>query len=171
MIYLLADTHFNHAFLVDEGLRLAEFDREMWRGLEQMPVDAWLIHLGDASIGDDDAVHRRINEVCPAFRRVLVRGNHDQRSPGWYLERGWSHVTDGMVLWRFGLRILFTHEPVPLPGWIDLNIHGHLHAGVHRGPACKDGKRLLVSCEQDGYMPRSLRFFMKKHLRMQEEKL
>ena len=153
MIYLIADTHFNHQFLVDNGLRLGDYDRRLWRALKGMPESAWLIHLGDVSIGHDDEIHRELNRVCPAGHRVLVRGNHDSRGMGWFLERGWSHVTDGMIMHRYGLEILFTHEPCrDLPAWIDVNIHGHLHAGVHRGNVLEDGRHVLISCETTGYV-------------------
>lgn len=152
MYCLLSDTHFNHAMLVEKGYRPAGFENRFWRDL-QNARSFILIHLGDVSIGLDRETHERFIRESPAKQNILIRGNHDGRSAHWYLERGWDHVSDGMILYRFGLKILFTHRPVEVPDWIDVNVHGHLHSGVHRGPEWDDGKHVHISCEELGYQP------------------
>jgi len=157
MIYLIADTHFNHTFMVDVGLRVAECDRKLWRSLAQLREADTLYHLGDVSIGDDANVHRMLNELCAAKRRILVRGNHDQRGLPWFYEKGWTAVMDGAILTRFGKTFLLSHMPSELPHWIDVNIHGHIHAGVHRR-GIDDGRHVNVSCEVTDYKPVALEY-------------
>jgi hypothetical protein len=39
----------------------------------------------------------------------------------------------------------------------DLNIHGHLHLGVHHGDVIADGRHILISVEHLQYQPIPLR--------------
>lgn len=156
MIYLLADPHFYHQNLVEWGIRKSGYEEQLWAGLKSMSPNSMLVCLGDVTLSDDVYIHSRLNEECPAQQRVLIIGNHDSRSIWWYLRHGWSHATYGMLLERFGLKILFTHRPVDLPDWIDWNIHGHYHR-YHKPSDQDDGKHIVVSCETQGYQPLSLK--------------
>lgn len=156
MIYVLADPHFYHKNLVEWDIRKLGYEESLWSGLQEMPSNSMLVCLGDVCLRDDDYIHSRLNKGCPAQHRVLILGNHDSRSIWWYLRRGWSHVAYGMIIERFGLKILLTHRPVELPEWIDWNIHGHYHR-YQKPPTEDDGKHIVVSCEILGYKPVTLK--------------
>jgi calcineurin-like phosphoesterase family protein len=53
----------------------------------------------------------------------------------------------------FGKRVVFTHEPLDRVDPWDVNIHGHLHRGVHRGDVISDGRHILISVEHLQYQP------------------
>ena len=124
-IYLVSDTHFNHLKMWEYG-REIDFEFKLYKNLMELTEADTLIHLGDVCIGKDLDVHRIIisNLRC---RKILVRGNHDNKSINWYLDNGWDLVVDKMTMRYKGKKILFTHIPHELSFSYDINIHGHLH--------------------------------------------
>lgn len=123
-VYLISDTHFNHARIATYCDRPPDFTERIirnWRHTVR-PEDL-VIHLGDVFIGGVAGWR----EVYPQLtgRKILVRGNHDrQRSPTWWMENGFDAVNDGMVF----RGVWLTHEPATSrAGGCDLNVHGHLH--------------------------------------------
>lgn len=129
--WILTDTHFNHLKLEQVGSRMGDWQDRLWRGISSIPWDDVFIHLGDVSLGNDEAVHRRIAS-CPARSRILVRGNHDTESTDWYLDTGWSFVCDGFELAYMGYRLWFSHRPQLRMGEFTHNFHGHTHGDRHR---------------------------------------
>lgn len=156
-IWLITDTHFGHEGLMcPEAGRPKDYAARIRRSLGRIPADAVLIHLGDVCIGDDAEHH--YNHIAPlACKKWLVRGNHDKKSVGWYLEHGWDFVADAIVLNAFGEWIMFSHEPLAYEG---LNICGHLH--LHRPePNGDKTRRIVLRLETDGYQARPLRAVLK----------
>lgn len=137
-IYVMTDSHLGHQKLTDWGHRPEGFTNDILDGLRHRQADL-LIHLGDVCIGKDEYYHNTLAECAKGFKqRVLVKGNHDQKSYGWYLSHGWDFVTYSYSARYFGKHILFTHMPayghLQAPHFnYDLNLHGHLHGdGVRR---------------------------------------
>lgn len=153
--WLITDTHFNHQMLVDKGYRPADFNEQIidnWQRLV-LPVDT-VFHLGDVILSRQSEL-KGILEQLPG-RKVLIRGNHDRESDGWYERAGFAFVCQAVL---FG-GVYLTHAPqVTLPDGALINVHGHLHAGTHRtgGEAehCK-----LLALEVDGYAPVELMEFV-----------
>jgi calcineurin-like phosphoesterase family protein len=59
-------------------------------------------------------------------RKILCLGNYDEKSPVWYMERGFAFACRYFVF----RGIAFSHKPMaPLPPDCMLNIHGHVHRG------------------------------------------
>jgi len=147
--WVLADTHFGHRMLIDEGHRPDGYDTKiinLWRML--VKEDDLLIHLGDVALPDSDKEIWEIIQRLPG-RKILVMGNHDKRSAKWYMERGFAFACDAFEL----SNILFTHRPqLEIPAGIHHNVHGHLHSGEHRAFEALP-KHRLVSLEQSGYGP------------------
>ena len=164
-IYLITDTHFNHKKLIEYG-RPEDFDDLLYKGLKELPLDCLLIHLGDICIGNDEAVHRHINQATGSLiKKILVRGNHDKKSNNWYLEHGWDFVCEQFSDTYFGKKILFSHIPVAWDGYYDLNIHGHFHDSDHRRHekelmAIKNGYQKLLALEYTDYKPILLEKFI-----------
>ncbi len=133
-IYVTSDTHFGHKKLIEWG-RDPNFEELELRSHEKIGADDYLIHLGDFCIGKD-AEHHEVfmKRLAHVKHKVLVRGNHDHKSNGWYLEHGWSAVVDQMVMNLFGKTVVFSHIPVRPAKWfaMDYNVHGHTHGDHHR---------------------------------------
>ncbi len=85
-------------------------------------------------------------------KKILVRGNHDDKSLEKYTEMGWDFACDSIVMKLGGVVILFSHKP-RLGHRADINIHGHFH-DLHR----EDFSRLYLplSLEAMGYQPIAL---------------
>lgn len=133
MKYMLTtDTHFNHELIKEYCGRPDDFEKRIvngWKNLERSKHI--LIHLGDVAIGKVTEAHERY--IIPLdVKKILVRGNHDDKSNNWYLEHGWDWVCESMTFERGGKRILFSHEPKVWDGYWDINIHGHFHNANHR---------------------------------------
>lgn len=134
-IWVTSDTHFGHDKLIEWGrpenftaLELANLSKVLESG-------DYLIHLGDFCIGNDEDWHKLfMAETNHIQNRILVRGNHDKKSNGWYLSHGWSAIADQLVLRLFGKKIVFSHIPVDPDLWLatDYNVHGHTHGNSHR---------------------------------------
>lgn len=130
-IYTTSDTHFNHKKLIEYG-RPTDFEEKIKQNLFKLQGDL-LIHCGDFCIGEDENSMRIWREVTSGFKKtILVRGNHDNKSDSWYIERGFDFVCDKIETRYFGKRIIFSHIPLPREYGIDLNIHGHMHGNTHR---------------------------------------
>lgn len=121
--YVISDTHFNHTRICELTGRPADFNQliiKNWQAI--VNKDDLVIHLGDVILGRNSELKGIMGEL--PGRKLLVRGNHDREKPIWYLERGFTVVTDGIILHD----ILFTHEPeFILPKKVKWNVHGHLH--------------------------------------------
>jgi calcineurin-like phosphoesterase family protein len=152
-IYIISDSHFGHSKMEEWSLRPADFNERIWKGIEALPADAILIHLGDVTMGADHETAHRLVKL--PFKKWLVRGNHDNHSITWYVANGWDAVCDEMVLNIFGSRILLSHMPLPKREGILKNVHGHLHGGKSRErPDFYDEAYHVEVCpEVVGYQP------------------
>lgn len=138
------------------ALRPVDFNEKIWAGLDSLPEDSILIHLGDVTMSLDKEVHERL--ATYKFKKWLIRGNHDHHSVTWYVNNGWDSACDEMVLELFGNRILLSHAPLPKREGITKNIHGHLHGGKSRvRPEFYDDSYHVEVCpEVIGYQPAKL---------------
>jgi len=127
-IWLIADTHFFHDKLAEICDRPADFTvriTENWRRM--VSPDDMVIHLGDVAIGKRGPT-RELLQSLPG-RKILILGNHDHESVGWYIDSGFAMVCQSMVF----RNVLLTHAPSnELPANAVLNVHGHLHNNAHR---------------------------------------
>lgn len=127
-IWLITDTHFNHAKLVEYEGRPTDFTEQIiknWKGVVS-PADV-TIHLGDVIMSNAGSLSELLKAI--PGKKVLVRGNHDRRKPSWYLNHGFDFVCDSFLLDE----VWFTHIPADsLPDGARTNIHGHLHKNGHR---------------------------------------
>jgi calcineurin-like phosphoesterase family protein len=160
-IYLTTDTHFNHAKLHEVfGDRPADFEQKILKSHAELPIDCLLIHLGDFCRGNDQLMHNRWNRATGHINhRILIHGNHDNKSDSWYLAHGWDFVCRSTIMRLFGKNILFSHVPKDHTHYpsTDLNIHGHTHANDHRQSEYKDiydpSYHIEIALEMTGYKP------------------
>jgi calcineurin-like phosphoesterase family protein len=166
--WLITDTHLGHSNLVARGIRPANYEEKIWRGLDNcVKGDDLLVHLGDVAFGPyDDQINRRFTErKCLKW---LLIGNHDSRSMEWYLKRGWGVAAEVILLKQFGELIALSHRPLPYvegKAWYTLNIHGHCHTGVPDYAALGDengSHHRLIALELDGYQPLGLQWLVMK---------
>jgi calcineurin-like phosphoesterase family protein len=129
--YLIADTHLNHEKIKTWCDRPDDFTERLDKNVCQIvkPGDL-LIHLGDVGIGKTDSFMPTVQKwKALGMRLVLVRGNHDTKSPQFYMDNGFDFCCDAFVY----RGIWLTHKPWhgALPTGTHLNVHGHLHNVWH----------------------------------------
>ena len=129
--YLISDTHFGHKKMIEYCGRPNDFEEIIWNNLDKInDYENTLIHLGDFCIGQDEHFHSMFETY--KFKKILVLGNHDNKSNSWYLNKGWDFVCENFVNKYFGKKIMFSHTPLKLYNNEDLNIHGHFHNNLPR---------------------------------------
>lgn len=164
--YLIADTHFGHKRATEFG-RPKNFEQVILANLKKMtkPGDA-IVHLGDFAFGSDVKWMREFVKATKGRKRILVKGNHDQKSLSWYVDQGFDFACDGFSMKYGGQTILFTHIPDNYSPWeYTMNIHGHLHDNKHRAgeyPFVGQGEltHKLVSMEWQKCEPVELQKFI-----------
>ncbi len=153
--WVITDTHFGHHKMHDYCQRPEGFEAIILRRLECVRSDDVLIHLGDFCIYKDMEWHEDFMLACKG-RRWLVRGNHDNKSLGWYFGHGWDFVADEVSLDIFGKRVALSHKPITIHDNFDLNIHGHHHNTGHHPEDETTAKHRLLFIEHE-YAPVNLR--------------
>ena len=162
-VFLMSDTHLNHAKIATYCDRPANFtDLIIKRWNERVTWADTVIHLGDVAIGPRPLVENQLRQL--AGKKILVRGNHDRASScSWWMDHGFDFACDGL---RFR-DCWLTHEPdTSRAGGCELNIHGHLHNIWHGfAPNAGDEKNAtelrhlknpwqrLFACEYTNYYP------------------
>lgn len=130
-IFATSDTHFGHEKLTQWG-RPVDFGERLLASIAMNHGDL-LIHCGDFCIGNDEENIKVFMDKAKTFKRkILVRGNHDGKPDGWYMERGFDFVCNTFTAKYFGKRYIFSHAPLDKTPAFDRNIHGHLHGNSHR---------------------------------------
>lgn len=139
--WIITDTHFGHEAMHGFCQRPHNFEELILIACKRMVKEEdVIIHLGDVSMGEDVYWHELFVKSVPG-KKWLIKGNHDDKSNTWYLDRGWDFVGAKFQDRFFGKNILFSHTPVRYTEensslWItnsfDLNIHGHFHNSTHR---------------------------------------
>ena len=131
-IFIITDTHFGHANMIPYCGRPENFSELILSNLSKdIKSGDVLIHLGDICIKNDEYWHEQFNLNTKGIKKILVKGNHDNKSDSWYLEHGWDFVCQTLSTKVFGLKVIFSHMPVPLSD-NDLNIHGHFHNMINK---------------------------------------
>lgn len=160
-IWLTTDTHFGHVNMVKLCYRPEDFAEriiENWKKV--VAPDDVVIHLGDVAWYNKPWV----NDVLSTLpgKKILVRGNHDEKSLLYYMKNGFDFAVDSFAMMYRGLDILFTHEPV-LFHTHDINIHGHLH---NNKVMLKEPWSLhyLISLENNGYVMTNLDTLVRQEL-------
>lgn len=124
--YVISDTHFYHKNVI--ALSSRPFENVYL--MNQHMIKQWndtvkpgdtVIHLGDVSFSNKELT-KQIIEQLNGYK-ILVKGNHDQRSNGWFLDVGFNEVIKG--IYQIGNYVL-SHRPIEVDP-DQINIHGHIH--------------------------------------------
>ena len=130
--YLIADTHFGHANII-------EYEKRPFDTVEEM--DEKLIELWNSTVGKDDLIYvlgdftlsRRLCVIESLVKRlhgrkILIMGNHDTRKPKDYIQCGFEVATRKPMMVEPG--VILMHEPFDTPEYIASNyiyFYGHVH--------------------------------------------
>lgn len=140
--------------------RPEDYEEQIANSLSRLTSADVLIHLGDVCLGNDAEAHKKYIEPLKC-RKILVKGNHDQKSLSWYMEHGWGFACNRMTLDFGGETLHFSHIPLPPDDFFGRNIHGHLHNVEHRSyPKWYSERHSLVSLERQGYKAQRLDTFI-----------
>lgn len=164
-IFVISDTHFGHAnmlkFTRTNGDLLREFDDV--DHMNETIVNNWnnvvgdddiIYHLGDVYFADGHKVLPRLKG-----RKRLLVGNHDNPKSEHLLKH-----FQKIMLWRefAEFNCIMTHVPVHESSLYKrkYNLHGHVHAGEHRG-LVQDERYINCCVEVNDYRPRAIEDIMK----------
>ena len=161
--WIVADTHFGHNMLWREGHRKIDFEERLLMNINNAYKEGdVLIHLGDVSFYDHVRWHQRLMKSWPG-KRWLIIGNHDDKSINWYLQQGWDVACYEFAIMMYSYLIVFTHEPtIDCKDGSVINIHGHLHTGVHRETETSK-RNILVSMEETDMKPIALKSIIENY--------
>lgn len=157
-IWVISDTHFNHANMLhftNSGGDLIRPGFDSVCEVNELITDNWnrvvkhgdiVYHLGDVFFGDKDEAKKIMSRLNG--RKRLVVGNHDDIK---YIAQ--AGMFQKIQMWRmfpeFGL--LLTHVPAhesALKAKSLINVHGHIHANT--SPA---GSYFNACVESTNYTP------------------
>lgn len=151
--YFIADTHFSHTAIIRYVNRPFQTAKEM----DEVMVANWnrAVHKGDAVYMLGDFALCGKERLCDLVEQLngakyLIMGNHDTRSPNFYLEAGFTRVYDQPIIvdgfWMLSHKPLYVNENMPYA-----NIFGH----VHNNPEYADfsSHHFCVSVERINYTP------------------
>lgn len=142
-VFVIADTHFYHKNIMEyEPIRkqwaddipsMNEYLVRQWNSVVT-PEDT-VIHLGDVSFGNKEQTKDLMDRLNG--RKVLVMGNHDTRSKGWFLSVGFQEVhketTRSFKTVETPPNVIFSHQPITEHLGAVLNVHGHCHSRPRDG--------------------------------------
>lgn len=154
--WIISDTHFAHARIVDYCGRPLNHDEimvERWN--ERVRDHEQVFHLGDICMGPRTQAVKLLAQL--KGEKYYLRANHDRHSPSWYRDVGFESV-GSLVAWVSPdeQSVLFSHEPARADGW-DINIHGHIHTNGYSPSLDLTRDYRNVSVEVMDYRPWRLR--------------
>lgn len=158
MIWVIGDLHFNHAKLVENGIRPRDYERQIIKNwnTQVAPTDTVIV-LGDIAWKGNIDILKFLKG-----KKVLVKGNHDNKSYDYY-SKYFDFVCESFTIRYKGKIIVFSHKPLQnFEG--DVNIHAHLHDSEKRIKEfiwCFDDRHYLVCLETQGYTVFSLNKILK----------
>jgi len=158
-LFVISDTHFGHKNI----LKLCNRPFESVEQMDESMIEKWnsvvsvndkVIHCGDFGFCSQERFDVLMR--CLNGRKILILGNHDNRSWRFYLDNNRFDVICKYLSFK---GILFTHRPKDYFDMCEekLNIHGHIHNNViNTGYDNTDQKRINVSVEVINYTPISV---------------
>ena len=149
--FFIADTHFNHANIIDMSNRPFRSIEAMnsalvsnWNSVVMPRDTVWF--LGDFAMGPVDEAHKIFKKLNG--NKHLVRGNHDKAS---IADWGWGSVSDQKMITVDGQRVFLSHYPtLEWPGYYQdvVHLYGHVH-----GNRTVPGRAADVGVDVWGYRP------------------
>ena len=151
-VFVISDTHFNHANVIKYCNRPFEDVEQMNETLiknwnETVSNNDVVIHLGDVGFGKKEeiaAIIKRLNG-----RKILIKGNHDNWSDETYRNMGFEYVSRYPIL--YADFYLMSHAPRILSQTTPyFNCYGHIHNDERY---TENATSKCYSVERIGYRP------------------
>lgn len=154
-IWIISDTHFNHQFLIDKGIRPANYQEliiERWK--ELIDKNDIVFHLWDV-IFKNNSTLKEILEHLPGYK-ILITWNHDKNNLKWYISKWFNEAYEDYII-PGPSPILLTHKP-HLAEWFKYNICWHQHMYIWLQHRWEDTgnitqKTRIYSAEIEKYYP------------------
>jgi calcineurin-like phosphoesterase family protein len=100
--WIITDTHFGHDNIIKYCGRPPEYSKMILKNIsDTVNQGEVLVHLGDFCIGNDVYWHGEFMRQSHC-KKWLIRGNHDSKTNGWYLDHGWDFVGCSVGIEVFG---------------------------------------------------------------------
>jgi len=156
-VFLTADLHFGHAKIIKYENRpfnsVEEMDEAMiknWNGVVSKKDKIFVV--GDVSFHNKERTTEIIQQLNG--NKILIIGNHDQRSIQWWMDAGFDEVSNYPIIYKEW--IVIQHEP---PTYINdampyFYIYGHVHSTEMYRTITKQSA--CVSAERWEYTPVNL---------------
>ena len=156
-LFLTADQHFGHANII-------KYENRPFASIETMDtalIEKWnrvvgktdtVIVAGDVSFYPKEKTAEIIRQLYG--KKLLVKGNHDQRNSRWWIDVGFDEVSSYPIIYKEWLVV--QHEP---PTYInDAMPYFYIYAHVHGTPMYKTitPTTACVSVERWDYAPVTL---------------
>lgn len=162
---IISDTHFLHAREVACGERKSWYEFKIENNWRRLVKDTdTIIHIWDVCCGQDNNVHEIFIKQLPGFK-ILVKGNHDNKSDSWYIDHGRDMVVQSMIIKRHGKEILFQHIPDDfsmdraVAARNRVVMHWHYHAHWNDKILARHN-HVLYSCERENMHPRTIQYML-----------
>ena len=151
--WLIADTHFSHTNII-------RYCNRPFNNVEEM--NETLIKRWNSVVGKDDVVYHlgdvafktgEIKDITDKLngRKVLIMGNHDTKTPEYYLKNGFAWVSKKPIMIEPG--VILMHEPISkefiVPNY--LYFFGHVHDKMCELDKLNNCR--CVSVERNNYYP------------------
>lgn len=138
--WVISDTHFGHKNIIEFCHRPVDHDQiimENWANA--VGPDDTVVHLGDLCYKGNAEFRHLIAPHLTGARKLLVLGNHDKNTYGFYKKCGFKLARPFEIIWG-STRVSFSHYPwnefgdekfrIPAEGKQprnSLRLHGHIH--------------------------------------------
>ena len=182
-IWFTSDTHFGHEnILIFEpkrlklGATIKEVDEEIIQAINMRVRETdYLIMAGDIGLTSNPYLKECLDKI-KCKHRILIRGNHDKHTDGFYRKLGFEWVFTELKLRVGGYYFRVSHYPYRKPWWacifpwqykekdrhkrpIDNGewlLHGHIHSGGRKEGGQKiKGKMINIGVDVNNYFPLS----------------
>lgn len=149
--WITSDWHLYHDAIVEACNRPPDYQAQILKHAKTLIAQQdTTINLGDVIFYNYPKLHEFTSQI--KGKQVLVMGNHDRKSRGWYERQGFAYAADMLVLDD----IVFSHKPLEIfPSGVNFNVHGHYHV-LEREKYPKwwsDKSHYLISLERLKYKP------------------
>lgn len=156
MIYVIADTHFQHANIIkycnrpfNDTTEMNEYIIQKWNSV--VKDEDTVYHLGDVGFGTIEQLKSIIGRLKGT--KILLKGNHDFKigTNNWK-EIGFAEVYNKRIVID---KLLLTHAPTEQVLENQINVFGHIH-DKPLDERFEKKNHICVSCDVINYTPVSI---------------